>query len=128
MCVNTCVCYQCCSPYVLFVADVWQLKPTSIEKEVFPDMTTAKQLYAMVLPGYWMDIGQPPDFLTGMCMHLESIRKHHPEQLATGPCFVGNVLVVRAGFFSTLPLLAVYWVVLCCVARYWLARYCTVSP
>ena len=28
-----------------------QLKPTSIEKEVFPDMTAAKELYAMVLPG-----------------------------------------------------------------------------
>ena len=44
-----------------------------------------------------MDIGQPQDFLTGMCMHLDSIRKHHPEQLAAGPSFIGDVLVVRRG-------------------------------
>jgi mannose-1-phosphate guanylyltransferase len=72
---------------------VCQLKPTSIEKEVFPQMTTAGELYAMVLPGYWMDIGQPHDYLIGMCMHLESIRAHHPETLASGPGIIGNVLV-----------------------------------
>lgn len=42
-----------------------QLKPTSIEKEVFPFMSNDKQLYAFELNGFWMDIGQPKDFLTG---------------------------------------------------------------
>lgn len=42
-----------------------QLKPTSIEKEVFPFMAKEKQLYAFELSGFWMDIGQPKDFLTG---------------------------------------------------------------
>ena len=44
--------------------------------------------------GFWMDIGQPKDFLTGMCMYLQSLRQHAPERLHTGPGFLGNVLVV----------------------------------
>jgi mannose-1-phosphate guanylyltransferase len=31
-----------------------ELKPTSIEKEIFPRMAADKQLYSMVLPGYWI--------------------------------------------------------------------------
>lgn len=42
-----------------------QLRPTSIEKEVFPYMAGDGQLYAMDLQGFWMDVGQPKDFLTG---------------------------------------------------------------
>ncbi|XP_027270048.1 mannose-1-phosphate guanyltransferase beta isoform X2 [Cricetulus griseus] len=70
-----------------------QLKPTSIEKEVFPVMAQEGQLYAMELPGFWMDIGQPKDFLTGMCLFLQSLRQKHPERLCSGPGIVGNVLV-----------------------------------
>lgn len=43
-----------------------ELKPTSIEKEVFPSMAQDGELYAMELPGFWMDVGQPKDFLTGI--------------------------------------------------------------
>lgn len=46
--------------------------------------------------GFWMDIGQPKDFLTGMCMYLQSLRQHAPERLHTGPGFLGNVLVVSS--------------------------------
>uniref|UniRef100_A0A3P8PNN8 Nucleotidyl transferase domain-containing protein n=1 Tax=Astatotilapia calliptera TaxID=8154 RepID=A0A3P8PNN8_ASTCA len=70
-----------------------QLRPTSIEKEIFPVMAGEGQLYAMELQGFWMDIGQPKDFLTGMCMYLQSVRQHAPERLRTGPGFLGNVLV-----------------------------------
>lgn len=42
-----------------------ELRPMSIEKEVFPGMANDGQLYAMELPGFWMDVGQPKDFLTG---------------------------------------------------------------
>lgn len=42
-----------------------KLQPTSIEKEVFPEMAKEKQLYALELQGFWMDVGQPRDFLTG---------------------------------------------------------------
>ncbi|XP_064549593.1 mannose-1-phosphate guanyltransferase beta isoform X2 [Drosophila montana] len=47
------------------VLDRIEVKPTSIEKEVFPDMALQQELYAMELNGFWMDIGQPKDFLTG---------------------------------------------------------------
>jgi len=40
-------------------------RPTSIEREIFPVMAAEEQIYQMVLPGYWMDIGQPKDYLSG---------------------------------------------------------------
>uniref|UniRef100_A0AAY4C647 mannose-1-phosphate guanylyltransferase n=1 Tax=Denticeps clupeoides TaxID=299321 RepID=A0AAY4C647_9TELE len=70
-----------------------QLRPTSIEKEIFPIMAKEGHLYAMELQGFWMDIGQPKDFLTGMSMYLQSVRVQNPEKLCTGPGFLGNVLV-----------------------------------
>lgn len=47
-----------------------ELRPTSIEKEVFPSMAQDGELYAMELPGFWMDVGQPKDFLTGRCLDI----------------------------------------------------------
>ncbi|XP_056886633.1 LOW QUALITY PROTEIN: mannose-1-phosphate guanyltransferase beta [Takifugu flavidus] len=70
-----------------------QLKPTSIEKEIFPVMAEEGHLYSMELKGFWMDIGQPKDFLKGMCMYLQSLRQQAPEKLRTGAGFLGNVLV-----------------------------------
>ncbi|CRK99376.1 CLUMA_CG012590, isoform A [Clunio marinus] len=70
-----------------------ELKPTSIEKEVFPLMSRDKQLYAFELAGFWMDIGQPKDFLTGMCLYLNSLKQKHPVQLYDGDGVVGNVLI-----------------------------------
>lgn len=89
-----------------------QLRPTSIEKEVFPFMAKEKELFAMELNGFWMDIGQPKDFLTGwynfnptwptitnfysisgMCMYLNSLRQSNPQMLYEAPGIVGNVLV-----------------------------------
>ncbi|TDH73989.1 hypothetical protein CCR75_003639 [Bremia lactucae] len=75
------------------VLDRIQLRPTSIENEIFPQMAAEHNLYSMVLPGYWMDIGQPKDFLAGMCLHLEYLERTNPEMLSTGPTFLGNVLV-----------------------------------
>lgn len=69
------------------------LRPTSIEKEVFPQMAEDKELYAFELQNFWMDIGQPKDFLTGMCLYLNYIRLLEPSKLSEGPCFVGNVMI-----------------------------------
>jgi mannose-1-phosphate guanylyltransferase len=41
------------------------MKPTSIERIIFPIMAKEKDLYAMTLEGFWMDIGQPKDYLLG---------------------------------------------------------------
>uniref|UniRef100_A0A6M2DIE8 mannose-1-phosphate guanylyltransferase n=1 Tax=Xenopsylla cheopis TaxID=163159 RepID=A0A6M2DIE8_XENCH len=70
-----------------------ELRPTSIEKEIFPKMCLDKELYAMDLQGFWMDVGQPKDFLTGMSLYLGSLRKKNPECLYSGPGVVGNALV-----------------------------------
>uniref|UniRef100_A0A146L0B4 mannose-1-phosphate guanylyltransferase n=1 Tax=Lygus hesperus TaxID=30085 RepID=A0A146L0B4_LYGHE len=70
-----------------------ELRPTSIEKEVFPFMAKDGQLYAMDLLGFWMDVGQPKDFLTGMCLYLGSLRQKSPNLLYNGPGVIGNVLV-----------------------------------
>jgi len=70
-----------------------ELRPTSIEKEVFPQMAAEGQLYSFELPGFWMDIGQPKDYLTGMGLYLNSLRTHEPQALASGPGIIGPVLI-----------------------------------
>ncbi|XP_042435270.1 probable mannose-1-phosphate guanylyltransferase 1 isoform X2 [Zingiber officinale] len=75
------------------VLDRIDLRPTSIEKEVFPKIAAEKQLYAMVLPGYWMDIGQPKDYITGLRLYLDSLRKKTSTKLAAGSHIIGNVLI-----------------------------------
>ncbi|KAI8473667.1 MAG: nucleotide-diphospho-sugar transferase [Monoraphidium minutum] len=69
-----------------------ELRPTSIEKEVFPFVAKDGKLFAFTLPGYWMDVGQPKDYLLGLNLHLASLRSSKPAELATGPSFSGNVL------------------------------------
>jgi len=75
------------------VLDRIELRPTSIEREIFPKMAESLNLYCMLLPGYWMDVGQPKDYLIGNHLHLASIRKNSPSSLAHGEGIVGNVLV-----------------------------------
>ncbi|XP_046971989.1 mannose-1-phosphate guanyltransferase beta [Vanessa cardui] len=70
-----------------------ELRPTSIEKEVFPFMAKDGQLYAMELEGFWMDVGQPKDFLTGMCLYLTSLRQKNSNMLHEGDGVVGNVII-----------------------------------
>ena len=47
-----------------------------------------------VLAGFWMDVGQPKDFLTGMCLYLNDLRQKSPGALHQGSGIVGNILVV----------------------------------
>jgi mannose-1-phosphate guanylyltransferase len=70
-----------------------QAKPTSIEKEIFPKMAEQMQLYAFDLPGFWMDIGQPKDFQTGVSLYLNHLRQIAPQQLRNDSDVIGNVLV-----------------------------------
>ena len=69
------------------------LKPTSIEREIFPVIAAEKKLYSMDLEGFWMDIGQPKDFLTGNRLYLNFLRSKSPELLASGANIIGNVLI-----------------------------------
>ena len=65
----------------------------SIEKEVFPFMSAESELYAMELKGFWMDVGQPKDYLTDMCLYLNS--PSLPKNQLENEAFVDNVLIVR---------------------------------
>ena len=58
-----------------------QLRPTSIEKEIFPEMAGDGELHSFDLEGYWMDVGQPKDFLTGTCLYLANLAKKKPHML-----------------------------------------------
>lgn len=49
-----------------------ETKPSSIEREVFPKAATDGVLYVMNLEGYWLDIGQPKDFLQGSLLVLNN--------------------------------------------------------
>ena len=118
-----------CSQFLISL----QLRPTSIEKEIFPRMAQDDNLFAFNLSGsllllfvflfclvytvksckhlslltvwnyligFWMDVGQPKDFLTGMGLFLRHMREKHPELLHEGPGLIGNVLVVRLHVIS----------------------------
>lgn len=64
-----------------------------MEKEIFPAVCRDGQLHAMELPGFWMDVGQPRDYLTGVGLYLTSVNKRNPATLSSGPQFVGHVIV-----------------------------------
>lgn len=73
-----------------------ELRPTSIEQETFPAIVKDGLLHSFDLDGFWMDVGQPKDFLAGTCLYLSSLTKKG-SKLLTSPneSFVhgGNVLI-----------------------------------
>jgi len=72
------------------------LQPMSIETDVFPKMATYGQLYAMELQGFWMDVGQPKDYLSGMCKYLTALQdKNHPnhDDLTKGKGIIDPVMI-----------------------------------
>lgn len=77
------------------VLDRIELRPTSIEQETFPAMVRDGQLHSFDLEGFWMDVGQPKDFLTGTCLYLSHLTKKGSKLLTTGKPYVygGNVLI-----------------------------------
>lgn len=76
------------------VLDRIEAKPTSIEKETFPAMVADSQLHTFDLEGFWMDVGQPKDFLSGTCLYLTSLAKRAADKLSKESyVHKGNVLV-----------------------------------
>lgn len=75
------------------VFDRIELRPTSIETEVFPAMVSEGVLYVIELNGFWADIGQPKDYLVGQTLLLESYCKNESDQLTTGDGIQGNVMI-----------------------------------
>lgn len=63
------------------ILDRIELRPTSIEQEIFPKMAEEQQLHCMLLPGLWMDIGQPKDYLKGVTLYLKMCSEKQKEKL-----------------------------------------------
>ncbi|KIV83904.1 mannose-1-phosphate guanyltransferase [Exophiala sideris] len=73
-----------------------ELRPTSIEQETFPAICKDGLLHSFDLEGFWMDVGQPKDFLAGTCLYLASLQKNSPKSLVSPSepyVYGGNVLV-----------------------------------
>ena len=77
--------------------------PTSIEREVFPQMASDGELYKFSLEGFWADIGQPKDFLFGTKLFLEHLNKNKKDLLQKennvikGNVFFGENVKVEDG-------------------------------
>lgn len=57
------------------------MEPSMLEKQIFPAMAKEGVLFSLELPGFWMDVGQPKDYLQGSILILESYKKKCPEIL-----------------------------------------------
>ena len=82
--------------YVLSPSVLKRIKaePTSIERDVFPKMADDEQLHAFDLEGFWMDVGQPKDYLTGLGLYLSSqASQGRLCAQASGYTIRGNVLI-----------------------------------
>ncbi len=69
------------------------LSPVSDMVQFLQSLVDDRRFFALKLNHYWMDIGQPRDFLKGTELYLDYLRKTSPHLLATGAGVVGNVLV-----------------------------------
>ncbi|EGR27923.1 mannose-1-phosphate guanyltransferase mpg1, putative [Ichthyophthirius multifiliis] len=77
-----------------------KLEPKSLERDIFPKMSSDGQLYSQDLEGFWMDVGQPEDFIIGTQLILDSYKKNTPEKLSTGQNIIGNVLIESSSKIS----------------------------
>ncbi|KAF9762976.1 Mannose-1-phosphate guanyltransferase [Nosema granulosis] len=58
------------------ILDQIQLKPCSLEREIFPQIAREREMMVYDLEGFWMDIGQIPDYLAGQKMYLSYFDKY----------------------------------------------------
>lgn len=56
-------------------------------------MAAEGEIYQMSLDGYWMDIGQPKDYLIGQKLFLQSKREQGGAELSQGANIVGDVWI-----------------------------------
>ncbi len=73
-----------------------ELRPTSIEQETFPAICNEGELHSFDLEGFWMDVGQQKDFISGTCLYLSSLAKRSPKMLVSPSepfVYGGNVMM-----------------------------------
>ena len=64
-------------------------------------MATDGHLYAYELAGFWMDVGQPKDFITGTGLYLNSLKAKQALANANTEGIVGNVLIDPSAKFGS---------------------------
>jgi mannose-1-phosphate guanylyltransferase len=79
-----------------------EAKPSSLEREIFPQMAEEGQLFTFQLEGFWADVGQPKDYLHGTNLFLDDLNSTNPNLLSKGKNILGNVVIVD--FFNFLAL------------------------
>lgn len=72
------------------VLDMIELREMSIEKEVFPRLVENKNLGFYKFDGYWMDIGQPKDYLIGQKLTLRSMDKDQEDIIRKDNVVIGK--------------------------------------
>lgn len=70
-----------------------ELKPTSIEREIFPAIAAEGGLFTIKLDGFWMDVGQPRDYLEGLRLWLNYLEKGSDERVTKGENIVGSCMI-----------------------------------
>jgi hypothetical protein len=67
-------------------------------------MASEGNLYAMPLEGFWMDVGQPKDFVLGLTLYLPHLMATEPNLFPKHEGLIHPVLVVRISrIFSLSP-------------------------
>ena len=78
------------------IIDRIKLRPTSIEREIFPAMAAENKLYVMRLNGFWMDIGTPESFVSCIPIFLQSAQRVLIDETAQigKDCTIGPNVVI----------------------------------
>lgn len=63
------------------VLDLIELKPTSLEREIFPQIAERGLLYCSKLEGFWKDIGLPKDYVVGAEILLKYLHAKGTKEL-----------------------------------------------
>jgi len=80
-------------------------RPVSIEREVFPALADEGSLYALYLPGYWLDVGTPASYLQAhidllwrrSSIEIDDSARISEEALLIPPVLVGPDAEVERG-------------------------------
>lgn len=56
------------------ILDKIELRPHYLERDVFPKLAEKGLLMSLDLQGFWMDIGQPKDYLSGVMFYLQHLK------------------------------------------------------
>jgi mannose-1-phosphate guanylyltransferase len=57
------------------------LRPTSMEREVLPELAADDQLYSRQLDGFWMNVKKPREWIEGNALYLSHLRTERPAAL-----------------------------------------------